>query len=45
MGWTHHDPIVGDKPMSKGPMMPSLRQIGYELEVGLTNYFGSELAP
>jgi len=44
MGWTYHDPINGDQPMSDGPLMPSIRQIAYELEASITGHLASELA-
>lgn len=34
MGWAYSDPIVSDQPVSNGPLMPSVRQIAYELEMG-----------
>jgi hypothetical protein len=43
MGWTYHDPINGDQPMSRGPLMPSIRQIAYELEQSITRHLASEL--
>ena len=43
MGWTFEDPIVGAKPMSEGPLMPSVRQIAYELEQTITRHFGLEI--
>jgi hypothetical protein len=43
MGWTYHDPIVSDQPMSNGPLMPSIRQIAYELEMSITKHLASEL--
>ncbi len=42
MGWTYHDPIIGDQPMSRGPLMPSIRQIAYELEQSITRRLVSE---
>lgn len=36
MGWTHSDPIVGeDQPMLNGPLLSSVRQVAYELQVTL----------
>lgn len=35
MGWTHHDPLAGTVPMLNGPLLPSIRQIAYELELTL----------
>jgi hypothetical protein len=43
MAWTYHDPIVGDKPMSNGPLLPSIRQIAYELEHTMRTHLGEEL--
>lgn len=45
MGWHYHDPLVGNQPMSNGPLMPSIRQIAHELEASITSYFATELAP
>jgi len=39
MGWTYQDPIVKDQPASNGPLLPSIRQIAYELELSITKYF------
>ena len=33
LGWTYSDPLTGDGPMLNGPILPSIRQIGHELEV------------
>jgi hypothetical protein len=43
MGWTYRDPTTGDRPMSDGPLLPSIRQIAYELEHSIVRHFGSEL--
>lgn len=43
MGWSYHDPLVGDQPMSNGPLMPSIRQIAYELEKSVTRHFATEM--
>ncbi|HSH58607.1 MAG TPA: hypothetical protein VK988_02990 [Acidimicrobiales bacterium] len=45
MGWSYHDPLVGDQPMSLGPLMPSTRQIAHELEKSITRHFASEMDP
>ena len=44
MGWTYRDSIVSDQPMSNGPLLPSIRQIAYELELSITRHFSSDLA-
>jgi hypothetical protein len=37
MGWTHSDPIVGDQQsMLNGPLLPSVRQIAYELQLSVS---------
>lgn len=43
MGWSYHDPLVGDQPMSNGPLMPSIRQIAHELEDSVTRHFATEM--
>jgi hypothetical protein len=43
MGWKYHDPINGQQPMSQGPLMPSIRQIAYELEQSINRHLASEL--
>jgi hypothetical protein len=44
MGWTYSDPIVGsDQPMVNGPLLPSVRQIAFELQSSLQKHFGTEL--
>jgi hypothetical protein len=43
MGWTYLDPIAGDRPMLNGPLLPSIRQIAYELERSITRHMGAEL--
>ena len=43
MGWTYQDPIKGDQPMSEGPLLPSIRQIAYELEHSIVRHLASEL--
>lgn len=43
MGWVYVDPLVGDQSMVKGPLMPSIRQIAYELEVTIIRELGSEI--
>ncbi len=43
MGWSYHDPLVGDQPMSHGPLMPSIRQIAFELEHSITRHFAAEI--
>jgi hypothetical protein len=44
MGWTHSDSITGDgQPMLNGPLLPSVRQIAYELQVSLESHFGALL--
>jgi hypothetical protein len=44
MGWTYSDPLKTDEPMSNGPLMPSIRQIAYELEHTILRALRSELA-
>ena len=44
MGWKFHDPIIGDVSMARGPLMPSVRQIAYELEESITKRLASELS-
>lgn len=44
MGWTYRDSIVSDQPMSNGPLLPSIRQIAYELELSIARHFSSDLA-
>jgi hypothetical protein len=45
MGWTFSDPWVGtDQPALNGPMLPSIRQISYELQRTLEDHF-RELSP
>ena len=45
MGWTHSDPIVGsDQPMLNGPLLPSVRQIAFELQLSTQRHFGNALA-
>lgn len=41
MGWTYHDPVVGDQPMSHGPLMPSIRQIAHEVELSVREHLAS----
>ena len=43
MGWKYRDPIVGDLPMARGPLMGSIRQIAYEVEQSITKYLRPEL--
>ena len=43
MGWTYRDPLVGDQPMSNGPLMPSIRQVAHELETSIATHFANEL--
>lgn len=40
MGWSYREPIIGNKPMSEGPLMSSIRQIAYELEESITKQLG-----
>lgn len=42
MGWSYQDPINGSQPFSHGPLMPSIRQIAYELEQSITRHLASE---
>jgi hypothetical protein len=44
MGWEYHDPIIGDQPMSRGPLLPSIRQAAYELEQSITRRLAAELS-
>ena len=44
MGFGYSDPIEGDRPMSNGPLLPSIRQIAYELEQSITKHLASELS-
>ena len=45
MGWTFSDPWVGtDQPALNGPLLPSIRQISYELQRTLEGHF-RELSP
>jgi len=45
MGMTYYDPFLGNEiTMQQGPMLPSVRQIAYELETSIYNHFGSQLS-
>ena len=45
MGWQHSDPIVGEGvPMINGPILPSVRQIGHELQLSLEAGLGDRLS-
>jgi hypothetical protein len=44
MGFGYRDPIAGDRPMSNGPLLPSIRQSAYELEQSITKHLTSELS-
>jgi hypothetical protein len=43
MGWTYRDPIKDDQPISEGPLLPSMRQIAYELEHSIVRHLAAEL--
>ena len=43
MGWKYVDPVKGDVPMREGPLLPSIREIAYELEHSIARGLGAEL--
>lgn len=44
MGWTYRDSLVTDQPASNGPLLPSIRQVAYELELSIIERLSSDLA-
>jgi hypothetical protein len=46
LGWTHSDPWIGqDVAMLNGPVLPSIRQIAYELHQALQPIANATLSP
>jgi hypothetical protein len=43
MGWTYNDSLVSDQPASNGPLLPSIRQVAYEVEESIMNHLSSDL--
>jgi hypothetical protein len=43
MGWTYNDALIHDQPASNGPLLPSIRQIAYEVELSIMKHFSSEI--
>ncbi len=44
MGWTYNDSLVSGQPASNGPLLPSIRQVAYELELSIMKHLRSGLA-